>query len=264
MTYISKASSRAASPSFTAGRTTAADREIQALMKQKSNITEKIAEIKTNEELNVKVKEERVKSLTTDLQLIESQIAQKMTEKNEKLKNDASSNRSNPNSNTTNNSSNGTMDVAATATMNRLIEANTIYDRLGKLSNVRNKLDVEVKDLNREVKMNRKHLGDEGLTESAFGRNEMRQNAELTVNKKKLEQAIGIEGRIAKLDGKMKEEMKAISEVTENKEATGTKETKEAKGDKADKVDNSTAEGNPSDKPAQQQEAGRVHIDVRV
>lgn len=64
------------------------DREIEQLIKQKGIINEKIASIRSDEKLDSKQKDERIKLLNMDLQLLESQIMQKRMEKAENNKND--------------------------------------------------------------------------------------------------------------------------------------------------------------------------------
>ena len=68
--------SSATKSSFTPGNQVSnRDKEIQGLMQQKIRLNEEMQGVKTNDELDTKTKAQRIKSLTSSISQIDSQIA---------------------------------------------------------------------------------------------------------------------------------------------------------------------------------------------
>ncbi|MDR0271268.1 FlxA-like family protein [Paenibacillus sp.] len=211
MNTIQKAAS---SSSYRVTPISARDAEMQSLMKQRSLLNDKIVEVKSNQELNSKIKTERIKTLTTELQTIDAQIAQKQLEMQEKRKSDSSAMQSatspsNP-ANHTNASS------TSEPSLDHIATVSTLYNNIGKLSNVRSKLHSETVTIESEIKLDRLHLdGDSGDS----GKASMRENAERTVIKKKAEQAAAIQAKVAAVDEKMGNEIKKVNQALQSKDS---------------------------------------------
>lgn len=171
-------------------------KQIEALMNQKSKIVDTIASVKSNEKLSIEQKNDRVSMLTTQLQTIETQIMQKKMEQaeKEKEKKEEAAGKTDPKGNREKDNAAGKQDQAS---MDQLLSSDVKHENLAMMQSARRKLQSESGDLKSEVKMNRMHLMG---GPSHFSRSEMRINAELTVNKSKLEQSQNIEERIARLD----------------------------------------------------------------
>lgn len=177
------------------------DREIEQLIKQKGILNEKIASIKSDEKMDSKQKDERIKLLTMDLELLESQIMQKRMEKAENSKSDKSN--KNNSSQKEDSSKNSEMDTSkldiSGASMEKLLQAGNLHEQLTKMASVRKSMKVEANNFRHEVRKGRAIL--EGENDPGDpGKTEMRKNLELTVNRSKNEQALEIDQKIAKLD----------------------------------------------------------------
>lgn len=177
------------------------DREIEQLTNQKGIIHEKIASVKSDEKLDSKQKDERIKILTMDLQLLESQIMQKRMEKTEENKNDNSASSEKENSSKKIEMDAGKQDRSGIS-MEKFLQA-------------RRSLKVEADTLRHEVRKGRELLGGENEPGDP-GKSEMRKNLELTVNKSKTEEALNIEKKITELDRKISEKIEATKEGIQN------------------------------------------------
>lgn len=190
------------------------DREIEQLTNQKGIIHEKIASVKSDEKLDSKQKDERIKILTMDLQLLESQIMQKRMEKTEENKNDNSSSSEKENSSKKIEMDAGKQDGSGIS-MEKFLQASNLHDQLTKMASVRRSLKVEADTLRQEVRKGRELLGGENEPGDP-GKSEMRKNLELTVNKSKTEEALNIEKKITELDRKISEKIEATKEGIQN------------------------------------------------
>lgn len=190
------------------------DTEIQSLMKQKSLLNEKIAEVKSNQELDNKIKTERLKSLTTELQMIDAQITQKQLEQEEKRKSDSASNQ--PTSNQTKTGTSMTTDPS----IDHLLTAHTLYNNLGKVTSVRSKLNREATTIHSEVKQDRLKHEDDGAGDP--GKASMRENAERTVIKKKNEQGAAVQAKIFAVDEKIGSSINEINQAVKGNEGNPT------------------------------------------
>lgn len=184
------------------------DTEMRSLMRQRSLINEQIAEVKSNQELDNKVKTERIKALTTELQLIDAQIAQKRAEQQEERKPDSTSSQpssSQPSSSHTNAESN------LNSPVDHILAVHTLYNNIGKstkLTSVRSNLKNEAVTIQSEIKQDRLHL--EGMPAA------MRENAELTVIKKKTEQEAAVQAKAATVDQKIGSAMREINQAVQD------------------------------------------------
>lgn len=195
------------------------DREIEQLTKQKGILNEKIASVKADEKLNSKQKDERIKLLTTDLQLLETQIMQKRMEKAENNKSDNSSSAQKEDSSKNSEIDTSKQDVTGPS-MEKLLQASNLHDQLTKMASVRRALKVEADDLRHEVRKGRAILEDDNDDPNDPGKSEMRKNLELTVNKSKNEQALEIDKKVTELDHKINEKLKDTTESLQNDDQT--------------------------------------------
>lgn len=120
--------SPASKSSFTPGsQVSSRDKEIQGLMQQKVRLNEEVQAVKSNDELDTKTKAARIKSLTSSITQIDTQIAQikaeEMEEKN-KLKQPEKTKEQQPQRN----------DEAQPPSMDHLIKHSQTYDQLGNWS----------------------------------------------------------------------------------------------------------------------------------
>lgn len=222
-------------------------KQIEALMNQKSQIVDNIASVKSNEKLSIEQKNDRISMLTTQMQSIETQIMQKRMEQAEKEKE-----KKEKAGGKTDNKDTREMDKAAgkqeQGSIDRLLSSDVQHENLAMMQSVRRKLQSESGDLKSEVKMNRMHLMG---GPSHISRSEMRINAELTVNKSKLEQSQSIEERIARLDLRIGENIASDKAPSIHKPAEITTEEK--------KADNAAASKNEENT-----DGSRQSLDIRV
>ncbi|TVX86817.1 FlxA-like family protein [Paenibacillus agilis] len=216
MTRIDNFSSKS---SYRTNTLSMADREIQALVRQKNNIHEQIAEVKADQELDDKLKTQRVETLTTQLQTIEAQMTQIRMEQAEKRKEGASS--SFPQSKSSNEVN---MEPSSTPAMEHLIEVGSLYNSLGQLTGVRTKLHGEATNLKGEVRLGRLQMKGGEAGEEAATRSEMRANAEMTIFKQKTEEALEVESKIRSLDQKIS---KTMADIQEALQENGDKNTEQ-------------------------------------
>lgn len=193
------------------------DKEIQNLMKQRGRIQEELQSVKANDEMDSKTKMERVKTLTASIQEIDSQINQiRNEEMKEKSKTTAPEQpkKQEPKS-------------QEAALMETVTKGNVLYDQLGKLTGVRNRLEGSAKALENEVANDRKNLEFSPNMGEDEGVSMMLENAEHTVFQMKrdmvadIEQQIDItDEQISKLvSGKGPEEIPATANEEEDEEA---------------------------------------------
>lgn len=237
------------------------DREIEQLMKQKGIINEKIASIRSDEKLDSKQKDERIKLLNMDLQLLESQIMQKRMEKAENNKSDK-----NASSQKESSSKKSEADInqeISGPSMEKLLQASNLHEQLTKMASVRRSLKVEADDLRLEVKKNRAILetdneaGDEG-------KSEMRKNLEITVNKSKNEQALDIDKKIYELDRKISEKIEDTIEGIQNDDKQVKVVTEEVSGQKDASVSAQPVNAADTLRPNQDTGKNNIGIDIRV
>ncbi|MCM3136035.1 hypothetical protein M3629_25005 [Paenibacillus polysaccharolyticus] len=189
--------SSATKNSFTpANPTSNRDKEIQGLMQQKVKLNEQIQVVQSNDELDIKTKAERIKSLTSSIGQVDSRIAQikaeEMEEKNKVKQNQqASQQQSKPE------------EQPQTPSMNHLIKHSQTYDQLGKLVGLREKMQNSIHTIEGETRFDRIVL--ENDTHSDLGKTQMLENAERTVFQKKREVVQDLESHISKTNHKLGE-----------------------------------------------------------
>ncbi|MEK3824170.1 MULTISPECIES: hypothetical protein [Paenibacillus] len=190
--------SPATKSSFTppASPTSNRDKEIQGLMQQKVKLNEQIHVVKSNDELDIKTKAERIKSLTGSIAQIDSHIAQiKAEEMEEKNKLQQMNQTKQPQSKPE--------EPQQTPSMNHLIKHSQTYDQMGKLVGLRDKMQSSIHTIEGETRFDRIVL--ENDTHSDIGKTQMLENAERTVFQKKREVMQDLESNIRKANHKLGE-----------------------------------------------------------
>lgn len=213
MTQISAVTGRSPSRQATTGTMSEYDKQIQSLMKQRSQIEEEMANVKANQDMDTKVKAERIKSLTSQMQTIDAQIAQIRADQMENRKNGSSKNAESRETKT---------DNASGSAMDQLIRADAMHGQLSKTNSVRSKMEAAANTLKSEVRLGRLQFELGEAKDS--GRAEMLQNAEMTVFKKKTEQETALKSKIAGLDGKIGDTLATVQKNTQQSEGTDTEE----------------------------------------
>lgn len=218
MAQISSASSRSQSTPPVKSRVNTLsliDREIEQLINQKGIINEKVASVRSDEKMNSKQKDERIKLLTMDMQLLESQIMQKRMEKTEASKPDKSDSSQKGDSSKKIEMDTSKQDMSGIS-MEKILQANNLHGQLSKMASVRRSLNVEADTLRHEVRKDRVILDDDNEDPNDPGKSEMRKNLELTVNKSKIEQALDIDKKIAELDREISEKIESTQDSIQN------------------------------------------------
>ncbi|OKP95784.1 FlxA-like family protein [Paenibacillus sp. P46E] len=189
------------------------DKEIQGLMDQKSRINEQIEAVKSNENMDKKLKQERVQALKTSIQEIDAQIAQiKAEEMQEKIEN------SKPNkAEIKKPETEPTSDITAES-MHVLLQNHITYDRLGKLVGLSKKVEGEIKPLEGEVKLEEVRLSNNPTHDA--GRATMLENAERTVLQTKRDRVQDIKSTVRSIDSKIGD---AVSELKDNGNTAATR-----------------------------------------
>lgn len=239
------------------------DREIEQLMKQKGIINEKIASIRSDEKLDSKQKDERIKLLNMDLQLLESQIMQKRMEKAENNKNDKNASPQKENSSKKSEADISNQEISGPS-MEKLLQASNLHDQLTKMASVRRSLKVEADDLRLEVKKNRTILEIDNDDPNDVGKTEMRKNLEITVNKSKNEQALDIDKKIYELDRKISEKIEDTIEGIQNDDKQVKVVTEEVSGQKDASVSAQPVNTAGTLRPNQDTGKNNIGIDIRV
>ncbi|MDQ0168992.1 hypothetical protein [Paenibacillus tundrae] len=188
------------------------DKDIQALMQRKTKLNEDLQTVRANDELDVKTKAERVKSLTSSIAQVDSQIAQiKAEELQEK-------NKSRQPENTKQQQNNQPTEENQLPSMDHLIKHSQTYDQLGKLVGMRERMNSSIQTIEGETKFDRLVL--EINAENDTGKSDMLANAERTVFQKKRETVQDIQSQIHKVDQKLGELIKDIHEPSSQKPTT--------------------------------------------
>ncbi len=184
--------------SFTppASPTSNRDKEIQGLMQQKVKLNEQIHVVQSNDELDIKTKAERIKSLTNSIGQVDSRIAQIKAEEIEE-KNKVKQNQQ------TSQQQSKPEEQPQTPSMNHLIKHSQTYDQLGKLVGLREKMQNSIHTIEGETRFDRIVL--ENDTHSDLGKTQMLENAERTVFQKKREVVQDLESHISKTNQKLGE-----------------------------------------------------------
>ncbi len=233
------------------------------LLKQKGRIEEEQAKVKASQELDSKIKAERLKSLTTEQQTIEAQIAQIRMEQAQNRKNGSSPSAE---------SRDPKLDRSSDSSMKDIVRADALHGQLKKMTQVRGKLEVAANNLQSEVRLGRLQFELGPANDS--GRGQMLENAEQSVFKPKLEQETALKAKISSLDGKIGETMAEAQKTDRKKEETdkaedGTRaETVAPNRDQSlSEADALTREREEPGTSRRQEQGGGLHskrIDVRI
>lgn len=233
--------SPAAKSSFTPGsQVSSRDKEIQGLMQQKVRLSEEVQAVKSNDELDTKTKAARIKSLTSSITQVDSQIAQikaeEMQEKN-KLKQPEQTKEQQPQRN----------DETQTPSMDHLIKHSQTYDQLGKLVGLRDRMNSSIQTFEGETEFDRLVLE----INAGAGKTMMLENAERTVFQKKREIVQDISSQMSKVSQKIGDLMEEIhlpapkeTVSSPTPSSSGEKENQEAveenKAENKSKISNGT------------------------
>lgn len=199
--------SPASKSSFTPGsQVSSRDKEIQGLMQQKVRLNEEVQAVKSNDQLDSKIKAERVKSITSFIQQVDNQIAQikseEIQEKN-KLKQSEQPKQQEPQPSELS----GENQAPA---MGHLIKHSQTYDQLGKLVGLRDRMHGSIQTLEGETRFDRIVLDNDAGND--MGKSMMLENAEQTVFQMKREMVQEIDSQIRKVDQSIGEKLKEINQ----------------------------------------------------
>ncbi|WP_127507354.1 FlxA-like family protein [Paenibacillus humicus] len=184
----------------------AQDKEIQQLNKQRAKIQEELASVSSNKEMDSKLKMERVKSLTSGMQQIDSRISEIRMEN---LKRSAPETRSPE-------PASPPAKTAHDPHLAVIIEKSSSLTELNKSVGLRAKMGGEIKTLEGGVRSDRTML--EAGPSDDGGRSAMLQNAEETVYKMKREMVQEIHSQIHVVDKKMDELISEINDISNSSE----------------------------------------------
>lgn len=185
----------------------AKDKEMQELYKQRIKIQDEINRVNNNKEMDSKLKMERVKTLTSSIQQIDSRISEIKMENMKKSSPEKSS------SDTKANPSKPEHDPQLAV----IIEKSTSYSQLNQSVGLRAKMDGEIKILEGGVRFDRTLL--ESSPSNDNGKAMMLQNAEDTVFKMKREMVQDIHAQRNVVDQRIKELVSEINDIEESSEA---------------------------------------------
>ncbi|MBT2283716.1 FlxA-like family protein [Paenibacillus polymyxa] len=197
--------SSATKSSFTPGNIVSSrDKEIQGLMQQKIRLNEEMQGVKTNDELDTKTKAQRIKSLTSSISQIDSQIAQikaeELQEKN-KLRQPEKSQQQQPKS----------TDETQAPSLDHLIKHSQTYDQLGKLVGLRDRMQGSIQTTEGETRFDRLVLEINPPTNDLdLGKSMMLENSERTVFQAKREVVQDINSQLSKVNQKIGDLVKEI------------------------------------------------------
>ncbi|RAW14583.1 hypothetical protein DC345_16705 [Paenibacillus taichungensis] len=213
MNSISPASKSSITPG---SQVSSRDKEIQGLMKQKIRLNEELQSVKSNDQLDSKIKAERIKSITSFIQQVDNQIAQikseEIQEKN-KLKQSEQPKQQQPQP------SELSSENQAPA-MGHLIKHSQTYDQLGKLVGLRDRMHGSIQTLEGETRFDRIVLDND--VGNDMGKSMMLENAEQTVFQMKREMVQEIDSQIRKVDQSIGEKLKEINQPVPTEAAHST------------------------------------------
>ncbi|MCL6663637.1 MULTISPECIES: hypothetical protein [Paenibacillus] len=197
--------SSATKSSFTPGnQVSSRDKEIQGLMQQKIRLNEEMQGVKTNDELDTKTKAQRIKSLTSSISQIDSQIAQikaeELQEKN-KLRQPEKTQQQQPQP----------TDETQAPSLDHLIKHSQTYDQLGKLVGLRDRMQGSIQTTEGETRFDRLVLEINPPTNDLdLGKSMMLENSERTVFQAKREVVQDINSQLSKVNQKIGDLVKEI------------------------------------------------------
>ncbi|MHA7962904.1 FlxA-like family protein [Paenibacillus sp. CAU 1782] len=227
------------------------DKEIQNLMKQRSRVQEELQSVKANDEMDSKTKMDRVKSLTASIQQIDSQISQIRSEEMKEKSKAAvpeQPQKQEPQS-------------REAALMETVVKGNVLYDQLGKLTGVRNRLENSVKTLESENYNDRQNLEFSPAKGEDEGINMMLENAENTVFQMKRDMVVDLEQQIDVTDEQISklvssnQPVDVPAQASKEEDEAAVKETDKAAGEEISTAQNEAVAAGTSGAPAVSQPA---------
>jgi len=186
----------------------AKDKEMQELYKQKMKVQDEINRVNNNQEMDSKLKMERVKTLTSSMQQIDSRISELKMENMKKNSPEKASSDSKA----------APSKSAQDPELAIIIEKSATYSQLSQSVELRAKLDGEIKTLEGGVRFDRTLL--ESSPSNDNGKSMMLQNAEDTVFKMKREMVQDIQVQRNVVDQRIKE---LVSEINDTEDSSETR-----------------------------------------
>ncbi|MFC4303405.1 FlxA-like family protein [Cohnella boryungensis] len=179
------------------------DSEIQQLNKQKAKWQEELQKVNSNAELDSKIKAERVRSITSNIQQIEMRISEIRAEEIKQKTEEAQPSTPAPQE------TKPELDPHLVA----VIEKSVSYDQLSKMVSQKTDMKGSITRLEGEVRMDRAMLEHNPHNDS--GKSLMLENAENTTFKMKREMAQELQGHIHSTNQKIGELISSINETNE-------------------------------------------------
>ncbi|REK71945.1 hypothetical protein [Paenibacillus paeoniae] len=227
------------------------DKEMQELYKQRTKLQDEINKVNNNQEMDSKLKMERVKTLTSSMQQIDSRISEIKLENVKKM-----SPEKGPLNSNTNQSKPGHDPQLAI-----IIEKSASYSQLTQSVGLRAKMDGEIKTLEGAVRFDRTLL--EASPSNDAGKSLMLQNAEETVFKMKREMVQDIHAQRNVVDQKIKELVSEINDIEESSN-THTSPVGDLPEDKEDRNTPSDTKERQASTAASSDSSHSAVIDIRV
>ncbi|WP_418038401.1 MULTISPECIES: hypothetical protein [Paenibacillus] len=184
------------------------EKELQSLMQRKTKLNEDIQAVKSNDQLDIKTKAERIKSITSTIAQVDSRIgqikAEELQEKNKAKQPDKIQ----------------TEQVQQPEefqphSVDHLIKHSQTYDQLGKLVGLREQMNGSIRTIEGETKFDRIVL--ELNSEADTGKSMMLENSERTVFQEKRDLVQDIHSQISKVNENIEGLMKDVQQTAQQK-----------------------------------------------
>lgn len=236
MTNVSKLSSISSSALVGIKRANVWEKEIKQLNEQKARLQDELHKVQANADMDSKMKMERVKNLTSNIQQIDTRISEIKVEQLQKNQENRPQE--------TKSAQSKEMDPHLVA----LVEKSAAYDQLGKIAGTKKKLEGENRTVQGELKFDRTLL--EANPSDDLGKTLMTENAESTVFQSKREQMQDLQEHIRTSDKRMRE---LLTDIRESENIEKPKESAvgafpssdESENRFAEKADSSTSSVSP-------------------
>ncbi len=232
-------------------------REIEALMERKTKLSDDLQTLRSNEELDDKIKSERIKALTSSINDIDNKIAQIKAEEFQ-VKNKSSQTEADQQQQI------NKKDEEIQLPSMDLIKHSQTYDQLGKLVGMRDRMNNSIRTIEGENRFDRMILENDSGEDS--GKSEMLANAERTVFQKKREVVQDIQTQINKVNQKVGELIEDINQPTDQKPTTAPSNTESEEHSIEDKqtVETSKSTQDSSQSEGQKSSASTPQINSTV
>lgn len=209
MSYFSNVSSSVYKGANQTPALSAQDNQIKQLYKQRAKLQEELHSVNANTEMDSKLKMERVKTLTYNIQQLDTQISELKTEKFKPKTSETKS--AEPEAAP----SKSELDPHLVA----IIEKSASYDQLSNMVRQRKGMESSIRKLENEVLSDRKMMESDPNSSDDIGKTLMLENAENTVYKNKSEASQEIRSQIQSMDKKIGELVTDINETNRSEES---------------------------------------------